>query len=527
MMRKKPFSASDSSRLTNVQMSLLVVLRLFIGWHFLFEGVIKLFNPNWTAGVFLAKSKWLFADVFHSIANNPTVLTLVDQLNIWGLILIGLGLFFGLFTRVAAISGIVLLALYYVANPPLLGFSNGMPTEGSYLLIDKNLIEIAALLVLAIFPTGRFFGFDGLIAASRNNKQNTAPAQPSRKPRPAAASTASVNLQRREMLKSLATVPLFGGFVYAYLRKQGWESYEVKTLMSEKVKNDPDAMTGATLKTFQFTSLKELQGTLPKGKIGNLEISRLFLGGNLIGGWAHARDLIYVSKLVKSYHSDRKVFDTLWLAEQAGIDTLLTNPQLCRVINEYWRKEKGKIQFISDCGYRMDCLQGLEMSVDGGAHSAYIQGEIADRLVPKQDFDTIQTFLDRARQHGISAGIGAHKLETVQAIVEQGIEPDYWVKTLHHVNYWSANKTNQHDNIWCVNPEQTIAFMENLKQPWIAFKTLAAGAISPEEGFQYAFENGADFICVGMYDFQIVEDVNIALNVLGSDLQNRRRAWRA
>lgn len=526
MMRKKS-KTSSSSRLTNVQMSLLVVLRLFIGWHLLFEGVSKLSNKEWTAGLFLAKAKWLFADFFHWITETPMALNIVDQLNVWGLILIGLGLFFGLFTRTAAVFGILLLSLYYVANPPLLGFSNGMPAEGSYLFIDKNLIEIAALLVIAIFPTGRFFGLDGLIASWRSSKASSAGSVASRSRRPAAAAQTPVNVPRRELLKSLATLPLFGGFVYAYLKKQGWESYEVKHLMSEKVNDDPDAMTGATLKTYQFTSLNELQGTLPKGKIGDLEISRLFLGGNLIGGWAHARDLIYVSKLVKSYHTDRKIFDTLWLAEQAGIDTLLTNPQLCRVINEYWRKEKGSIQFISDCGYRMDCLQGLEMSVDGGAQSAYIQGEIADRLVPKQDFDTIQQFLDRTRQHGLPAGIGAHKLETVQAIVEQGIEPDYWVKTLHHVNYWSANPAQQHDNIWCVNPEETIAFMESLPQPWIAFKTLAAGAIPPKDGFPYAFENGADFICVGMYDFQIVDDVNIALNVLNSDMPQRRRPWRA
>ena len=66
--------------------------------------------------------------------------------------------------------------------------------------------------------------------------------------------------------------------------------------------------------------------------------------------------------------------------------------------------------------------------------------------------------------------------------------------------------------------------MKNLKQPFIAFKILAAGAIHPEDGFRYAFENGADFICVGMYDFQIVDDVNIALNVLSDNLQ-RERPW--
>ncbi len=82
------------------------------------------------------------------------------------------------------------------------------------------------------------------------------------------------------------------------------------------------------------------------------------------------------------------------------------------------------------------------------------------------------------------------------------------------------------DNLWCADPEATMEYMSALKQPWIAFKTLAAGAILPKEGFTHAFESGADFICVGMYDFQIVDDVNIALEVLNGKL-DRKRPWMA
>jgi hypothetical protein len=53
---------------------------------------------------------------------------------------------------------------------------------------------------------------------------------------------------------------------------------------------------------------------------------------------------------------------------------------------------------------------------------------------------------------------------------------------------------------------------------------LGAGAIQPEEGFQYAFQNGADFICVGMFDFQISEDAAIARKVLAR-IQARPRPW--
>ena len=146
-----------------------------------------------------------------------------------------------------------------------------------------------------------------------------------------------------------------------------------------------------------------------------------------------------------------------------------------------------------------------------------------DRLIPYGKVETIGEAVDLIRQNGRPAGIGAHKLETVKACVQAGIRPDFWVKTLHQTNYWSARPNeNYNDNIWCVDPQETIDFMNGLEEPWIAFKILAAGAIHPNNGFKFAFENGADFICVGMYDFQVVEDVNITLDVLVSDLKRSR-----
>ena len=108
--------------------------------------------------------------------------------------------------------------------------------------------------------------------------------------------------------------------------------------------------------------------------------------------------------------------------------------------------------------------------------------------------------------------------------MERGYKPDFWMKTLHPTDYWSAQHKTERDNIWCRKPEETAALMRDLEQPWIAYKTLAAGAIRPETGFKYAFANGADFICVGMFDFQIVEDAKIAVDALGSTL-NRPRKW--
>jgi hypothetical protein len=268
-----------------------------------------------------------------------------------------------------------------------------------------------------------------------------------------------------------------------------------------------------------------LKGQMPYGNIGKMKLSRMILGGNLIGGWSHSRDLIYVEALFKAYHTRSKIFETLELAEACGINAFLTNPLLCDVIGDYHRNG-GKIQFVSDCG-QDPVLEAVQKSIDHGAAACYIQGLIADQLVQDKQFDTIAKALELTRRNGLPAGVGAHKLETIKACVDKGLRPDFWMKTFHQLNYWSARPGEpEHDNIWCDSPEATTAYMHNLPEPWIAFKTLAAGALLPESGFRYAFENGADFICVGMFDFQIVDDVNTGLAVLNSGL-TRSRQWRA
>ena len=130
------------------------------------------------------------------------------------------------------------------------------------------------------------------------------------------------------------------------------------------------------------------------------------------------------------------------------------------------------------------------------------------------------------RDRGVILGIGAHHVETIERCVELGYSPDFWMKTFHHHNYWSAHSEEWHDNMYCFNPQKTIDYMKTRPEPVIGFKTMAAGAIHPKEAFKYAFENGVDFVCAGMYDFQLVEDVNIALDVLGEENQ-KARTWRA
>lgn len=275
--------------------------------------------------------------------------------------------------------------------------------------------------------------------------------------------------------------------------------------------------------------------SMPMGRIKNLKISRLVSGGNLISGYAHSRDLRYVGGLMNRYNTDERVLDTLQLCEENGVNTIITDPREkpIRIINRYWKERGGKMQWISEGHPRTnDIKTSLQRAIDGGASSIYIQGVIGDRWVGENRLDLIAEALEFIKQNGLPAGVGAHMLNVIVDCESAGIEADFYVKTLHSKNYWSAQRPDQQleviknraDNYWSMTPEETIEFMKKVDKPWIAFKILAAGAIHPRDGFEYAFQNGADFICVGMLDFQVREDVSIAKKILSK--VNRQRPWR-
>lgn len=155
---------------TTTQLISLVVLRILIGWHLLYEGISKLLIPNWSAKGFLSESQWIMSDVADWIISNHTILQVVDFMNIWGLIAIGLGLILGLFARSAAIGGFLLLLLYYLNNAPIIGIEYSVPLEGNYLIVSKTLIEAVALFVLAVFPTSSIVGLDFYVEKLKKNQ---------------------------------------------------------------------------------------------------------------------------------------------------------------------------------------------------------------------------------------------------------------------------------------------------------------------------------------------------------------------
>jgi hypothetical protein len=293
-------------------------------------------------------------------------------------------------------------------------------------------------------------------------------------------------------------------------------------------------------------------GTLPSGKIGKVPLSRLIAGGNLLSGWCHQRDLLFVAKLAAAYLTEQKQFDTLQMFEEVGINSIVIDLMQLDILNRYKKERGGKIRAVvsvrEDWGDwdnpSWKALQTqIRQTIEKGPDLLYLHGGYSDRLVQRAKPGSIEIMakaLAFVREQGFSAGIGAHALEVLQACDKNGVKPDFFVKTFHHDRYWSATPRERrkpfcvdgprsldhnefHDNIFCLDPEATAEFMLEKTVPWIAFKVLAAGAIPPASAFKYAFENGVDFVAVGMFDFEVNEDVQALRKTL--DGLQRERPW--
>ena len=267
-------------------------------------------------------------------------------------------------------------------------------------------------------------------------------------------------------------------------------------------------------------------GQMPMGKIGKLKISRLICGGNLTSGFAHSRDLVYVSPLLKHYFTDDKIFETWQHCEEAGVNTaiLRLDDTVIRLVKAY-RKKAGKLQWIAQVKARDNQLTtDAKKAIDNGAVGVYVQGGVGDSLVKAGKLDVLAKFVEFGRKQGVIAGIGSHMLDVQQACEAKGVDSDFYMKTLHSSKYWSHSLENTHDNVWSKTPDKTIEFMKKVTKPWIAFKVLAAGAINPTVGFKYAFTGGADFACVGMFDFQVRQDAQILKGLFARGMK-RDRPW--
>ena len=188
---------------------------------------------------------------------------------------------------------------------------------------------------------------------------------------------------------------------------------------------------------------------LATGKLGTLTVTRLFLGCNQVSGYSHSRDLNYVGRLMQEYQTDERVLNTWQLCEEQGINTLLSDPfeKPVRLMKRYRKERGGKIQWISEVhpaqsittiSRLADMKEHLKQVIDNEPNAFYIQGGVCDSFVHRGLLDELGEALEIMKKTGLPSGLGAHSVESPKACLKAGLQPDFYMKTYHPEDYWSA-----------------------------------------------------------------------------------------
>ena len=153
----------EDGKLSRWPMIAITVLRVIVGWHFLYEGIAKLTAPSWSAAGYLKQARGPFAGLFKWLAGEPNLLANADLVTMWGLTLVGVLPDPGPVHAAGEPRRDRVHLLFYLCNPPFVGYFYSIPTEGSYLVVNKNLVELCALVVILVTGSGRFAGLDRIV----------------------------------------------------------------------------------------------------------------------------------------------------------------------------------------------------------------------------------------------------------------------------------------------------------------------------------------------------------------------------
>ncbi|MCX6552067.1 MAG: hypothetical protein NTY02_13885 [Acidobacteria bacterium] len=347
---------------------------------------------------------------------------------------------------------------------------------------------------------------------------------------------------RRDFLRKATALTAAGTAAFS------WEEYHLLAHQQPPPQGPPPGFGGGR---GGQQPVSDVAGPMPMGKLGPYQLSRLIAGHNLVGWQAHSRDLIYVSQLLRNYFTDDKVLETYKKCEEVGINAsyLRIEARSLKLAKQHIASG-GKIQWIAQIVINeKDITRDIILAAEAGAKIGYIRGLEGDRFFKAGQMDVLAKGIEEANKAGILCGLAVHSLDClIEAEKMGGLGAAFYQKTFNSAKYWSAGPPvppdpnwkptkdqlvqgeyapGNHDNLWETTPRQTTEFFAKVSKPFFAYKVLAAGAISPREGFKYAFDNGADFISVGMYDFQLKDDVNITKQLFVDKFADRARPWRA
>jgi len=269
------------------------------------------------------------------------------------------------------------------------------------------------------------------------------------------------------------------------------------------------AVLGAAAAAVRAAEGAPKPGEMPKIKLGKLEVSRLILGSNPFFGFAHGNPHASPEDM-KAYYTKERITAVLDAAAAQGITAVWTPcyDEWVTLWNEY-RDKGGKLSTWIGQPDRMPMEKEILTAVKNGAKAVCIQGMRIDDQVNAGKWDAIRGWLELIKSHGLPAGMATHGAKTHLEAEEKGLPADFYHQTMYRPDDY-------------VRPgfDESLATIEKLEKPVVAYKVLGAGRIPPKDTIPEVLRRlkRKDGICIGMFprdSDQIAEDAALMIELTG------------
>jgi len=229
---------------------------------------------------------------------------------------------------------------------------------------------------------------------------------------------------------------------------------------------------------------------MPKIRLGHMEVSRLFIGSNPFFGFSHGNPQASDSEM-RAFYTKERIMSVLDEAAEHGITAVWTpcHEHWIRLWNEYQEKG-GRLKNWIGQPDQLPMEKEIKAAVKNGAKAICIQGVQIDGQVEQGKFDVLRGWLELIKSFGLPAGMATHGAKTHLIAEEKGLPTDFYHQTLYRP-----------DNYVREGLEESLATIEKLGKPVVAYKVLGAGRILPRNTFPYVFSRlkRKDGVCVGVF----------------------------
>jgi len=240
---------------------------------------------------------------------------------------------------------------------------------------------------------------------------------------------------------------------------------------------------------------KALAATLPPNqlptiKLGTLEVSRLILGSNPFFGFTHDNPQATPEEM-KQWYTPERIMAVMDQAAEQGITAVWTPcyEHWVKLWNAYQDKG-GKLKIWIAQPDRLPMEREIKTAIKNGSKAIAIQGCRIDDMIKKGKWHVIRGWLELIKGYGLPAGMATHRATTHLEAEERGLPTDFYNQTLYRP-----------DNYVKKGLEESLAVIEKLDKPVVAYKVLGAGRIMPTDTLPYIFKRlkPKDGICVGVF----------------------------